>query len=102
MKAIIKYFLNTFGLMFVIIGLTCNLSNTWRSVFCMIGTFMYIFERQITVEDETKQEKQIETLEKKVEELEEKLQKEEQKPKVDLEDVPMNYDEFLDRMGGKY
>ena len=99
MKAIIKYFLNTFGLMFVIIGLNCNLSNVWRSVFCMIGTFMYIFEKYISVEDEAEQERQIKKLEEKVEELGEKLQKEESKTDVNLEDVPMSYDEYLKRKG---
>ena len=99
MKAIIKYILNVFGLMLVIIGLTCNLSNVWQSVFCMIGTFMYIFEKYISVEDEAKQERQIELLEKQVEELGEKLQKEESKTDVNLEDVPMNYDEYLKRKG---
>lgn len=83
--------------MFVIIGLTCNLSNVWQFAFCMIGTFMYIFEKQISVEDEAKQEKQIELLEKQVEELENKLYKEESKTDVNLEAVPMNYDEYLKR-----
>jgi len=99
MKAITKYFLNTFGLMFVIIGLTCNLSNVWQSVFCMIGTFMYIFEKYISVEDEAEQERQIKKLEEKVEKLENKLQKEESKTDINLEDVPMNYDEYLKRKG---
>ena len=58
MKAIIKYVLNVFGLMFIIIGLTCNLSNIWESVFCGVGVLMYIVERQISVEDAEKQEKQ--------------------------------------------
>lgn len=102
MKAIIKYFLNTFGLMFIVIGLTCNLSNVWQSVFCMIGTFMYIFEKQISVEDEAKQEKQIKKLEEKVEELKSELHKEESKTHVNLEDVPMNYDEYLDRVSDKF
>ena len=77
MKAIIKYVLNVLGLMFILIGLTCNLSNTWATVFYFIGFFMYILERQISVEDEAKQEKQIKRLEEKVEELKNKSSKEE-------------------------
>lgn len=77
MKAILKYVLNVFGLMFIVIGLTCNISTTCGSVFCTIGSFMYIFERQISVEDEAKQKKQIEILEEEVEELKNKSSKEE-------------------------
>ena len=75
--SVIKYVLNVFGLMFIVIGLTCNISTTCGSVFCTIGFFMYIFERQISVEDDAKQKKQIEILEEKVEELKNKLSKEE-------------------------
>ena len=75
--SVIKYVLNVFGLMFIVIGLTCNISTTCGSVFCTIGSFMYIFERQISVEDDAKQKKQIEILEEKVEELENKSNKEE-------------------------
>ena len=77
MKPVIKYILNVFGLMFIVIGLTCNISTTCGSVFCTIGSFMYIFERQISVEDDAKQKKQIEILEEKVEELKNKSSKEE-------------------------
>lgn len=77
MKAIIKYVLNVFGLMFIVIGLTCNISSTCETIFCTIGYFMYIVERQISVADDAKQEKQIERLEEKVEELENKSRKEE-------------------------
>ena len=99
MKAIIKYVLNVFGLMFIVIGLTCNLSNIWESVFCIVGSFMYVFERQISVEDEAKQEKQIERLEEKVEELENRLRKEYVKPKLSVEVVPYNYEEYLKSKG---
>lgn len=75
--SVIKYVLNVFGLMFIVIGLTCNISTTCGSVFCTIGSFMYIFERQISVEDDAKQKKQIEILEKEVEELKNKSSKEE-------------------------
>ena len=75
--SVIKYVLNVFGLMFIVIGLTCNISTTCGSVFCTIGSFMYIFERQISVEDEAKQKKQIEILEEEVEELKNKSSKEE-------------------------
>ena len=99
MKAIIKYILNVFGLMFIIIGLTCNLSNIWESVFCGVGVLMYIVERQISVEDEARQEKQIERLEEKVEELENRLRKEYVKPELSVENVPSNYEEYLKNRG---
>lgn len=99
MKAIIKYILNVFGLMFIVIGLTCNLSSICGSVFCTVGSFMYILERQISVEDEAKQEKQIEKLEEKVEELENRLRKEYVKPKLSVENVPYNYEEYLESKG---
>lgn len=95
MKAIIKYILNVFGLMFILIGLTCNLSNIWESVFCSVGALMYIVERQISVEDAEKQEKQIERLEEKVEELENRSRKKYVKPKLSVEVVPSNYEEYL-------
>lgn len=95
MKAIIKYFLNVFGLMFIVIGLTCNLSNTWGSVFCVVGSFMYIVERQVSIEDEAKQEKQIKELEEKVEELENKSRKKYVKPELSVENVPTTYEEYL-------
>ena len=76
MKAIIKYILNVFGLMFIVIGLTCNLSNIWESVFCGVGVLMYIVERQISVEDAEKQEEHIKKLDEKVEELENRSRKE--------------------------
>ena len=72
MKAILKYVLNVFGLMFILIGLTCNLSNIFESVFCGVGSLMYIVERQISLEDDAKQKKQIKTLEEEVEELKNK------------------------------
>lgn len=93
--SVIKYILNVFGLMFIVIGLTCNLSNIWGSVFCIVGSFMYMLERQISVEDEARQKKQIERLEEKVEELENKLRKEYVKPKLSVENIPSNYEEYL-------
>lgn len=97
MKAILKYVLNVFGLMFIVIGLTCNLSNILESVFCGVGALMYIVERQISVEDAERQEKQIERLEEKVEELENRSRKEYVKPKLIIENVPSNYEEYLKR-----
>ena len=94
--SVIKYVLNVFGLMFIVIGLTCNISTTCGSVFCTIGSFMYIFERQISVEDDAKQKKQIEILEEKVEELENRSRKKYVKPKLSVEVVPSNYDEYLE------
>lgn len=99
MKAIIKYVLNVFGLMFIVIGLTCNLSNIWESVFCGVGALMYIVERQISVEDEARQKKQIERLEEKVEELENKSRKEYVKPELIVENIPSNYEEYLKNKG---
>lgn len=95
MKSILKYVLNVFGLMFIVIGLTCNISTICGSVFCTIGSFMYIFERQISVEDDAKQEEHIKKLEKKVEELENRSRKEYVKPKLSVENVPSNYEEYL-------
>ena len=85
--------------MFIVIGLTCNLSNIWESVFCGVGVLMYIVERQISVEDEARQEKQIERLEEKVEELENRLRKEYVKPELSVENVPSNYEEYLKNRG---
>ena len=99
MKSVIKYFLNVFGLMFILIGLTCNLSNIWATVFYVIGFFMYILERQISVEDAEEQEKQIEKLEEKVEELENRSRKEYVKPKLSVENIPSNYEEYLKNKG---
>ena len=99
MKAIIKYILNVFGLMFIVIGLTCNLSNIWESVFCGVGALMYIVERQISVEDAGRQEKQIERLEEKIEKLENRSRKEYVKPKLSVENVPSNYEEYLKNRG---
>ena len=99
MKPVIKYILNVFGLMFIVIGLTCNLSNIWESVFCGVGVLMYIVERQISVEDEARQEKQIERLEEKVEEVENRLRKEYVKPELSVENVPSNYEEYLKNRG---
>ena len=95
MKTVIKYVLNVFGLMFIVIGLACNLSSTCGTIFCTVGFFMYVFEIQISVEDEEKQEKQIERLEEKVEELENKSRKEYVKPELSVENVPSNYEEYL-------
>lgn len=97
--SVIKYILNVFGLMFIVIGLTCNFSNIWGSVFCIVGSFMYMLERQISVEDEARQKKQIERLEEKVEELENKSRKEYVKPELSVENVPSNYEEYLKNRG---
>lgn len=99
MKAIIKYILNVFGLMFIVIGLTCNLSSTWGLVFCSIGSFMYMVERQLSVEDEAEQEKQIKKLEEKVEELESRSRKKYVKPELCVENIPTTYEEYLKDKG---
>ena len=97
--SVIKYVLNVFGLMFIVIGLTCNISTTCGSVFCTIGFFMYIFERQISVEDDAKQKKQIETLEEEVEELKNRSRKKYVKPELSVENIPSNYEEYLKNRG---
>lgn len=94
MKAIIKYFLNVFGLTFIVISLTCN-SNICGSIFCVVGSFMYMVERQVSVEDEAKQERQIKKLEEKIEKLENRSQKKYVKPELSVEIVPSNYEEYL-------
>lgn len=99
MKAILKYVLNVFGLMFIVIGLTCHLSNIWESIFCGVGALMYIVERQISVEDAERQEKQIERLEEKVEELENRSRRKYVKPELSVENVPSNYEEYLKNRG---
>lgn len=99
MKAIIKYFLNVFGLTFIVIGLTCNLSNAYGLVFCTVGSFMYMIERQASLEDEEKQEKQIERLEEKVEELDNRSRKKYVKPELSVEIVPTTYEEYLKNRG---
>lgn len=95
MKSVIKYVLNVLGLMFIVIGLACNLSSTCGTIFCGVGALMYIVERQISVEDAERQEKQIERLEEKVEELENRSRKEYVKPELRVENVPSNYEEYL-------
>ena len=60
---------------------------------------MYIFERQISVEDEARQKKQIERLEEKVEELENRSRREYVKPELSVENVPSNYEEYLKNRG---
>ena len=99
MKSVIKYFLNVLGLMFILIGLTCNISNTLATIFYSIGFLMYILERQISVEDDAKQEKHIKKLEEKVEELENRSRREYVKPKLSVEVVPSNYEEYLKNKG---
>lgn len=60
---------------------------------------MYIFERQISVEDDAKQEEHIKKLEEKVEELENRSRKKYVKPKLSVEVVPYNYEEYLESKG---
>ena len=70
MKSIIKYFLNVFGLTFLVIGLICDLPRIGEMTFCIIGTTMYMAERQISADDEREQQDKIKKLEEKLEELE--------------------------------
>lgn len=72
MKSILKYFLNVFGAMFIVIGLTCVLPHITEMFFCIIGTIMYMAERQISADDERVQEEKMKRLEEKLEELKNK------------------------------
>lgn len=102
MKFTIKYFLNVIGIALMVIGPTCEFSIGVKSILYSIGFIIYASKCLWSEDDEAKQEKQIKKLEEKVEELENKLSKTDDKIAVNLEDVPMNYDEYLDRVSDKY
>lgn len=95
MKAIIKYVLNTVGLSFIIVSFAFYCSETVSKLLFAFGLMFYCSWSYWSCEDEAKQEKQIEKLEEKVEELENKSRKEYVKPKLNVENVPSNYEEYL-------
>ncbi len=97
MKSAIKCFLNTFGIIFMIIGMIDDCHRAVGLLFYIIGLVFYTAECYWSIEDLEKQGKKIEKMENKIEESEEELHKEESKTDVNLEDVPMNYDEYLKR-----
>lgn len=95
MKAIIKYFLNTIGLSFMIVGFAFDCPETVSTLLSAFGLMFYCSWSYWSCEDEAKQEEHIKKLEKKVEELENKSRKEYVKPKLSVKIVPSNYEEYL-------
>lgn len=99
MKAIIKYVLNTVGLSFIIMSFAFDYPETVSKLLYAFGLMFYCSWSYWSCEDEEKQEKQIKKLEEKVEELENKSRKEYVKPKLSVEVVPSNYEEYLKSKG---
>lgn len=95
MKSVIKYFLNTIGLALMIASVTCDCPETASRLLHIFGLMLYCSWCYWSCEDAARQEKQIEKLEEKVEELENKLRKEYVKPKLSVENIPSNYEEYL-------
>lgn len=102
MKTTLKYFLNVFGLLFMIWVSIYDFPEKCKLALYNIGFAMYASECFWSKDDDEKQAKTIEKLKEKVEELENKLSKTDDKTDVNLEDVPMNYDEYLDRVSDKF
>lgn len=99
MKAMIKYFLNAVGLVFMIASVTCDCPETASRLLHIFGFMLYCSGCYWSCEDSAKQEKHIKKLEEKVEELENKSRKEYVKPKLNVENVPSNYEEYLKSKG---
>ena len=99
MKAIIKYFLNTIGLSFMIVSFAFDCPETVSKLLYVFGLMFYCSWSYWSCEDEAKQEEYIKKLEEKVEELENKSRKEYVKPKLSVEVVPSNYEEYLESKG---
>jgi hypothetical protein len=95
MKAIIKYFLNTIGLSFMIVGFAFDCPETVSKLLSAFGLMFYCSWSYWSCEDEAKQEEHIKKLEEKVEELENRSRKKYVKPKLSVENVPSNYEEYL-------
>ena len=64
-------------------------------VFYFFGFMFYCSGSYWSCEDSAKQEEHIKKLEEKVEELENRSRKEYVKPKLSVEAVPYNYEEYL-------
>lgn len=95
MKSVIKYFLNTIGFSFIIVSFTFDCPETASKLLFFFGFMFYCSWSYWSCEDSAKQEEHIKKLEKKVEELENKSRKEYVKPKLSVENVPSNYEEYL-------
>lgn len=99
MKSMIKYFLNTIGLSFIIVSFAFDCPETASKLLHFFGFMFYCSGSYWSCEDAAKQEEQIKKLKKKVEELENKSRKEYVKPKLSIENVPSNYEEYLKNKG---
>ena len=99
MKSMIKYFLNTIGLSFIIVSFAFDCPETISKLLFAFGLMFYCSWSYWSCEDESKQEKHIKKLEEKVEELENRLRKEYVKPELSVENVPSNYEEYLKNRG---
>lgn len=95
MKSMIKYFLNTIGLSFIIVSFAFDCPETASKLLYFFGFMFYCSGSYWSCEDAAKQEEQIKKLKEKVEELENKSRKEYVKPKLSVENVPSNYEEYL-------
>lgn len=95
MKSMIKYFLNTIGLSFIIVSFVFDCPETASKLLYFFGFMFYCSGSYWSCEDAAKQEEQIKKLKEKVEALENKLRKEYVKPKLRVENVPSNYEEYL-------
>ena len=99
MKAVIKYFLNTIGLSFMIVSFAFDCPETVSKLLYVFGLMFYCSWSYWSCEDEAKQEEHIKKLEKKVEELENRSRKKYVKPKLSIEAVPYNYEKYLESKG---
>ena len=99
MKSMIKYFLNTIGLSFIIVSFAFDCPETASKLLYFLGLMFYCSGSYWSCEDSAKQEEHIKKLEKKVEELENRSRKKYVKPKLNVEVVPSNYDEYLESKG---
>ena len=99
MKAIIKYFLNTVGLSFIIVSFAFDCPETVSKLLFAFGLMFYCSWSYWSCEDDAKQEEHIKKLEKKVEELENRPRKKYVNPKLSIEAVPYNYEKYLESKG---
>ena len=99
MKSMIKYFLNTVGLSFIIVSFAFDCPETVSKLLFAFGLMFYCSWSYWSCEDDAKQEEHIKKLEKKVEELENRSRKKYVKPKLSIEAVPYNYEKYLESKG---
>ena len=99
MKSMIKYFLNAVGLAFMIASVTCDCPETASRLLHIFGLMLYCSGCYWSCEDSAKQEEHIKKLEEKVEGLENRSRKKYVKPKLSVEVVPYNYEEYLESKG---